>query len=167
MHGALGFNNNYTLYPSRRGGASWEFGNIGRMDEVLPKGRWGSVKSARVHIRDLIAAVRFCFARTLVCSWCNEVVVCGCVGAGVSAQRTHARYLVFVQDYLFCTCSFLMFASVWSFVYGFMRSLCASTCFLLSLSCTLCGKAARCVALLTFMSIILRTPIWFSLGMRC
>ena len=44
-----------TLYSWRRGGASWDFRSHGSMETTLLRGRWASVRTARLYVQDAVA----------------------------------------------------------------------------------------------------------------
>ena len=47
---------NFQWYSLRRGGASYDFSRHGSMEATLLRGRWESVKSARVYVNEALAA---------------------------------------------------------------------------------------------------------------
>ncbi|CAK0901893.1 unnamed protein product [Prorocentrum cordatum] len=52
----LGFGNaKLTLYSWRRGGASADFKSHGSMEQTLLRGRWASVRTARLYVQDAVA----------------------------------------------------------------------------------------------------------------
>ena len=46
---------NCQWYSVRRGGASYDFASHGLMERTLLRGRWESVKSARVYVNEALA----------------------------------------------------------------------------------------------------------------